>query len=361
MVDHEDKTVYFDELAAVRSKRDQLPEGSLVRLALSEDVLQQIEQKLRQRAPTDLLYDFWPPLYGLFCLRDSNAIAELDADLTTVARRLSSGKVPSLMQFLKTKEGKRHGDWYGGLFDLWSKATACVNGMDVELDRPLPNGRESDLCVKVNGRRFHIESTVLTEDDESAEVWRRFLADKRVHPDKVLIRPGPYCPPNAKGPSPYYISLRFYAKVFDKLTQNLNPEKSQFADDEPNLLLVSCAGMIRHDLPGIGWALDELFRAQPTMVRTIIPEVFTDVSLDAWIDFRARELIQQRKLTATWYCDNSHEVIAAPRRLGAIILFDGCKLKNARINCNAHQSCAVTHKDMVQLEDLFRREVGYWA
>jgi len=357
----EDKQFYFEELASVRSKWNQLPKDSLVRHSLSDDVFQQIEEKIRQKTTQDLTYDFWPPVYGLLSLYSADVIAELDADLTMVAQRLGSGKVSGLMQFLKTKEGKRHGDWYGGLFDVWSKATACIKGKEVELDSPLPNGRESDLCVKVNGKRFHVESTVLTEDDESADVWKRFLAAKRVDPNKVLIRPGPYCPPNAKGPSPYYISLRFYAKVFDKLTQHLNPEKSQFADDQPNVLLVSCAGMVRHDMPGIGWALDELFRAQPTMARTIVPETFTDISLDAWIDFRVRELIQQGKLTVDWYCEHSHEVMAAPRRLGAIILFDGCKLMNARINYNADQSCAVTHKDMVELEDLFRREVGYWA
>jgi hypothetical protein len=360
VAEFEDKQFYFEQLASVRSKRNQLTDDSILRQALSDDVLQQINHKIRQKATQDLHYDFWPPLYGWFCCRNSDAIAELDADLMMVAKRLGNGKVSSLMQFLKTKEGKRHGDWYGGLFDLWTKATASLKGTAVELDSPLPNGRESDVCIQLNGRRFHIESTVLTQDDESDQVWRRFLDGKRVDPDKVLIRPGPYCPPKAKGPSPYYESLRFYAKVFDKLTQNLNPAKSQFAENEPNVLLVSCAGMIRQDMPGIGWALDELFRAQPTMARTIVPETFTDISLNAWIDFRARELIQQGKLTVGWYCEHSHEVIAAPRRLGAILLLDGCKLMKARVNYNADESCAVTHNDVVDLEDLFRREVGYW-
>lgn len=97
------------------------------------------------------------------------------------------------------------------------------------------------------------------------------------------------------------------------------------------------------------------------MARKIVPESFTDISLYAWVEFRAQELMQQGKLTVDWYRDNSHKIIVAPRRLGAILLFDGCKLKSARINYNVHQSCAVTHKDMVEVEDLFLREVGYWA
>jgi hypothetical protein len=361
MEPNDGKEIYFKELEAVRTKRNGLPDDSLIRLALCDEVLHQVEEKIRQADPVDLSYALWPPLYGFCCIKSDEAIAALDLDLRLVAQHAGPNTIPAITQFMKTKEGDRQGQWYGGLFDLWSKATATNNGQKIELDSQLPNGRESDISVQLNGRRFRIESTVLTQDDESDQVWKRYLQDKRVDPNKVLIRPGPYCPPNAKGPSPYYLSLRFYAKVFDKLTQNLNPAKSQFADDEPNVLLVSCAGRIRHDEPGIGWALDELFVAQPTMARSVVPETFTDISLSGWIDFRARELIQQRKMTVDWYCDHSHEVIAAPCRLGAILLFDGCRFMQARINYNANQPCSVTHKDIVELERLFNREVGYWA
>lgn len=361
MEPNEDKRMYFEELDAVRAKRDRLPNDSLIRQALNDDVLQQVDQNIRHAAAVDLTYAFWPPLYGFCCLKTDEAIAALDHDIRLVAQRAGTSTIPAIIQFMKTKEGDRQGQWYGGLFDLWSKATAAKNGKDVQLDRLLPNGRESDIYLNVNGRHLRVESTVLTQDDEADQVWKRYIQDMRVDANKVLIRPGPYCPPNAKGPSPYYVSLRFYAKVFDKLTQNLNPAKSQFADDEPNVLLVSCAGPVRHDEPGIGWALDELFVAQPTIARTVVPETFTDISLSGWVDFRARELIQQKKMTVDWYCEHSREVTAAPHRLGAILLFDGCKLMQARINYNSSHPCSVTHKDMVELECLFRREVSYWA
>src|SRR5439155_19723343 len=84
-----------------------------------------------------------------------------------------------------------------------------------------------------------------------------------------------------------HMTLRFYAKVFDKLAKDLNPSKSQFADDEPNVFLVSCSGLgVRSDNPGVGWALDKLFADQPKIARTVVPESFIDISLGAWVDFR---------------------------------------------------------------------------
>jgi hypothetical protein len=342
----DEKQLFFDELATIRAKRDRLPNGSLVRIALSGDVLQQVDRKIREKSLADLSYDFWPPIYGFFALKSDDAIAEFDRDIRLVIQHVASNKVSGVLQFMAAREGCRHGDWYGGLFDLWTKATFAKSGKPFELDRPLPNGRDSDVCIQMNGRRFHVESTVFTRDDESEVVWRRYLIDKRLDPNKVLVRPGPYCPPNAKGPSLYYLTLRLYAKIFDKLAKNLNPSKSQFADDEPNVLLVSCSSAeARPDSPSVGWALDELFADQPKMTGMFVPESHLDISLNAWVDYRASELIAQKKMTASWFCEHSNEVMAAPRRLGAILLFDGCKLRNSRINYNSTEDAQlVTRK-----------------
>jgi hypothetical protein len=158
------------------------------------------------------------------------------------------------------------------------------------------------------------------------------------------------------------MTLRFYAKVFDKVAKDLNPSKSQFADDEPNVFLVSFSGLgVRSDNPGVGWALDELFADQPKIARAVVPESFIDISLGAWVDFRAKELINQRKMPIEWYCDHSHEVMAAIRRVGAILLFDGSGLANSRINYNARRGCLISHDEIAEIEELFRKEASYWA
>src|SRR5207249_3616003 len=117
------------------------------------------------------------------------------------------------------------------------------------------------------------------EDDEAREVWSRYMECKKLNPDHVLIRPGPLCPPNARGPSPYYMTQRFYTKVYDKLTRNLDPAKSQFAEAEPNILLTCFAGPgVRSDHPGVRWGLEELFTSHPKTARAVVPESLTDIS-----------------------------------------------------------------------------------
>jgi hypothetical protein len=149
--------------------------------------------------------------------------------------------------------------------------------------------------------------------------------------------------------------------VFDKLGKHLNPSKSQFSDDGPNVLLVSCTGHgVRADHPGIGWALDELFCAQPKLGRTTADETLPDISLGAWVDYRANELMSEGKMKPDWYLDHSNDVIAAPRRLGAILLFDGCRLSRSRINYNVKDCCLVSHGEMVELEEIFNNQVPYW-
>src|SRR5207302_1022651 len=103
------------------------------------------------------------------------------------------------------------GNWYGGMFDLWVKSTILKRGAETVLDFKLPTGRDNDACLQIGNRRFHIESTVISEDDESRAVWDRYTEAKQEGYSQPLIRPGKFCPPNAKGPSPYYFTLRFYA------------------------------------------------------------------------------------------------------------------------------------------------------
>jgi hypothetical protein len=175
------------------------------------------------------------------------------------------------------------------------------------------------------------------------------------------MRPGAYCPKNAKGPSPYYDALRLYAKVYDKIAKDLDPSKTQCVEDAPNVLLMSFAEWgVSADSPSVGWVLDELFADQPRMVHSIAADGLTDISLDAWIDFTAKDLIRRSKMTVDFYCDKSSEIMSAPRRLAGILLFDGGNLVGSRVNYNSHDECKVSHREMVSLEDLFGNKPAYW-
>jgi hypothetical protein len=109
--------------------------------------------------------------------------------------------------------------------------------------------------------------------------------------------------------------------VFDKLTNDLDPAKGQFVENEPNVLLTCFAGAgIEFDRPGVRWGFEELFRCHPTIPRTGVPEGFTDISLEAWAEFRANELIRKGRMTVAWYCNHSHRVLEAQPSQGSAAL-----------------------------------------
>ncbi|QDU98802.1 hypothetical protein [Lignipirellula cremea] len=361
MTQTDGKDFYRQMVASVRAKLAGLDQHSPLVESLTSEVLQRLDNRIEQTPVEHLTYGYWPPILGLVDTLSITQLQALDADLSLVLNNSEPIKRKELVSFLPPREHDKTGPWYGGLFDIWAKSTAIKTGLPIKLDHLLPNRRDHDITIEVDSRRYHLENTVITQDDESRAVWDRFLQDKRKDPRKVLVRPGAYCPPNAKGPSPYYDALRVYAKVYDKLAKNLNPAKSQCVDDEPNILLVSFSGLgVRSDCPSVGWVLDELFADQPKMVHALASDGITDISLDAWIDFTAKDLISKAKMTIDFFYDNFSEMMAAPRKLGGILLFDGTRLSGSRVNYNAYESSRVSHRQMVRIEEIFASEPCWW-
>ena len=350
------------DLKLVRERRDSLAQSSHVRQAMTDDLLNQLHQKIEGTADVaDLNYSYWPCIFGFLTRATDEAITDLDGDLDLVISHTAPSRASAVTRFLQTRDTDHDSRWYGGLFEVFAKATLFRLGQDVEFDVPLPNKRDHDIAATICGRRIHFECTVITNDDESRDVWDRFLVDKKHDARRTLIRPGPYDPPNAKGPSPYYMPLRLYGKIYDKVAKNLDPTKSQCVDGEPNIILVCFAGPgVDTDHPGVGWAFEELFADLPKMPRTGVPEGLTDISLQAWADFTANSLIAANKMNVDWYCDNSNKVLAAPRRLGGAVLFDGATFARGRLNYNAHDECVVSHAEMAELERIMSQPCRYW-
>ena len=73
------------------------------------------------------------------------------------------------------------------------------------------------------------------------------------------------------------------------------------------------------------------------------------------IDFTAKDLVRQDVLTVEQHDDRMSlysDILASPRRLGGVMLFDGFKLTTTRINYNARDECSLTHAEMAELERL---------
>jgi hypothetical protein len=330
---------------------------------LTDAILDDLAADIEKSAASDLDYAKRPPVFGFMDSINDASIAELESDIDLVQQNTNASQKDSVAAFLKTRatDRRRDGHWYGGLFDLWAKASLLKEGSGVSLDCALPNGRNHDICLQINNRTFHLESTVITEDEEWQQVWDRFIEAKKDDPEKVLVRPGPFCPEKPKGPSLYYNALRFYTKVYEKITESLDPDRGQCSENEPNVLLISFVGMAAAvNRKGTGWALDELLCDQPRIFGRWIPEQFVDISLEGWVGFAAKEMIRTGRISGQWYCDNSSRIIQAPRRISAVLLFDGCKLLGGRVNYNAKRECVISNADLAALEFLLRTPATYW-
>lgn len=358
------RNLHRNQVAELVSRRNALPKSSHVRAAVTEDVLNHLREKIEcAQDLSDLDWCKWPMILGFVEETSDDVIADLDDDIDSVLAATPAQQRGVVPGFLKTGETDHSSRWYSGLFEIWAKATLLRHATAVQFDVDLPNGRNRDAVAVVGARQFSFEFTVITEDDESRAVWERFIDDKKAEPTKTLVRPGFYDPPNAKGPSQKYVAWRLYRKIFDKITNAvLDAAQSQCAAEEPNVLLVCFAGPgVESRLPGVNWAVEELFANHPKRSFTGSPVGAADVSLGTWADHMANDLIARGKLSAEWYSDHYHEIISAPRRLAAVMLFDGTTFSRARMNYNAHDVNAISHAEMAELEQVFSQPRRYWS
>jgi hypothetical protein len=346
-----------NELNRIIGRRDGLPMTSFVREAISDEVIDELRRRMAEYSnDAGLDWRVLPVIVGFLDSNSDDAINELDDDIALVAGAARDAQRIAATRFLRTRGDEHLGRWYGGLFETWAKATVVERNELAQFDVPLPNGRNLDIVAPISSKPIGFECTVITQDDEDRLVWARFTEEKKADPTKRLSRPGPYDPPDAKGPSPYYSSLRLYAKIYDKLTRDLDPGKAQLADDQPNVILLSFAGWgVDSTCPGVRWALDELFANQPTAPRTAV----ASVSLLEWLEYTGKRLAEANRASASWLDDHFREILAAPSRVGAVMVFQGSEFTSARINYNARPACAISHAEMAELERLFSRPRRY--
>jgi hypothetical protein len=248
---------------------------------------------------------------------------------------------------------------------MFVKSRFLKEGLIVELDYLLPNGKDADIRLEMDQKVFSLECTVITDSDEDRNTWDRFIADKSALEKGILMRPGKYDSPGSRSPSDYYDCLRFYAKVYDKIAKHFDPEKSQMNENAANVLLISFYSPLAPlcpTSPGVRWALDELLADQPMSGARLkdSPPGITDISLLAWLDFTAKDLHGKSRLDLNRYCKDFRKIVAAPRKIGGILLFQGCSLKASRVNYNANERYNLSHHQIARLEKLVGTPPAWW-
>jgi hypothetical protein len=330
-----------------------LPTDSPIATVLTDGYIQ--KQKAWVEAEPDLEYTEWPPLLGWTMAQwRADETVLLDSDVRKIRDHPTSNPVQATA-WLSARRGESR-KLRAGFVETTAKARALAfaeanDGWTVAFDAVLANGRDVDILLAGPERSYYMECTVITESDEDQQVHDEWLEARKSTPDLLLARPGPFDSANAKGPSPYYDTNRFYIKVFDKLQKDGNPAQSQTSPDCPNILLLSCFPVHSAPLPfspGLKWALDELFSGQPNMgaIKQMPPGTsMPDISLMTF-------LTRQWPTTAT-------NLLQSPARLSGALIFNCLGLQSGRINYNAKPDQRVSHLEMTLLERVFLPARGW--
>jgi hypothetical protein len=338
----------------IRKQLNELPQESLIRKALNDERLNEIERTIQNAAgDNELGFARYPPLFCFLLRNDKNIISGLESNITLVVNHAPTCN-DQIINFLKADEqynGKWQ--WLSGIFDLAVKArilSVISNKKCVELESIVnsKSDKKCDVIIKCKSLTYCIESTVLNQSKEDEEVYKRWMNDIKNGGSKVMCRPGKFDPPNSKGPSPYYDCWRTYAKVYDKIAHDLNPQKTQMSSNEPNLLILLNEAE-RGCLLGIQWAIDELFIDQPAGKRNGP----IDISLAGWIEHTARE----KKIDSGEFCKSYYDLISAPRKISGILIFENNRLMHSQIN--HHATHKLSHSEMACFDKIFEQPFDY--
>lgn len=349
-----DKRYFFDMLENVKKKISFLSEDNYIKAALLDGVLNIIESKIIKLQENELAHEYYQPLFLFVYNNDISIINELNNDLLLLKDNSSDNSFQGLISFLRaneSKEGVRI--WQSGLFEVFIKSLLLKKfpKNEVKLDKKLPNGKNLDAAIKLNNKCINFEITILSSSDEDYYVSNQYNEALKNNSNEALIRPGKYDATNSKSPSLYYDKFRVFRKIYDKITnERLDVDKSQMSPNEPNVLLLFIGDAIStlNVSPGVGWAFDKLFASQPTSENN---------SFLQWVENEINRL----NLGKVWYRKNVNKVISAPRKLSSIIIFDGCNgsIIESRINYNANKENKISHKEMGEIEEIFKERPIY--
>lgn len=351
-----DKKYYYEMMEDVKSKLSSLSTSSFIKLAFkNKSILEEVNNSIANKSLDDLKWGTWPPLFLFVNMHSLDELKAFEDDIALVVNHSRREAV----EFLQTNTDKDNDrTWSGGIFEVFIKSQLLRKFTNIKLDFALANGKNVDLRI-TNENKYSLECTVFTDSDEDRVVWDKFMGDKKRDESTVLTRPGKYDSKESKTPSLYYDCLRFYAKVYDKIALKLDPKSSQLPRDTKNILLISIDAPRSTLLysPGIGWALDGLFADQPR--GSFSPQGIKDISLQAWVEFTAKELIQKNELCVNTYSSNYTQIVQAPKYIGSIMLFNRCTLIHSRVNYNAYENCVLSHQEISFFED-FVKEPPLW-
>lgn len=313
---------YRKHVLEVDKKISAISDLKYLKLAFDE-----IHTRLRNGGFNSQPKEIWDSLIRFLYRYSEEAIIEFDKDIGVVMKHSSSEQRSALMNSLKADDRK----YVAGRFEVFTKSRLFRQfGDSAEFDYRLPNGRDVDIRLFLDGRYYFLECSVRTDTDESRRRWENG------------IRCG--------SENPYSHCIDVYYKVFDKIAKAFDPNKSQMSEEHPNILLISFytpKSTLYEEGIDVDWALNELFSDQPSSNTS-------KESIPCWLDKKIVELGEEGILSSA--PEEQDEIrdglFRELKKIGGIMLFDNrCRLKKSRINYLANESNRLSHSEMAELEE----------
>ncbi|RIK78195.1 MAG: hypothetical protein DCC68_15760 [Planctomycetota bacterium] len=364
--DVDEKASYREAVQAVREKCSILDASSPIKIPL-EKAIRTAVTRLETLPANGLGWGGWrPPLLALVDVFTPDELLTFDAD----CRRIAEQSAGTAWGWLDEDSPDKWNEWHGQLFDLSLKARLLDECPTVDLDKKVASGRDVDISVDLSTRPVRIEATAHCESREQQGIERRWMDKKKSRPDLVLVQPGPFDPTDAAGnsiarePLPAYSCIRVYLKVYEKVAKNLNPNATQFDGTVPTILAINLPRGGNRARRGAEMAIEELFsKWRNSSHRNKKNATSTDIddALVGWLDHRATELVRQNQLQWDRYLQSRTQLLMAPAKISAIVVFERYDFSFARMNYNALPSCMLTHAEMAELDELLATPPPTWT
>lgn len=365
MTNEDLKRLFRGKHEGVLSKLKKLSDDSHVKRSYEENILPIIEERIDESFEGDLDLIKWPPLFNYLDHTEVEKILRLNEVINVVYNNSKKERKKDVIGFLNAGPNDDR-IWDARLFEAYIKFKLLENDFVVELDFFQDNGKDVDIKSDIDGEVLIIECTVLTDSDEDRRVWDSYIEEKKIDPEAVLIRPGEHDSENSLCPSPYYDTLRFYDKIFDKIAPRLDYRNAQLISGNANLIALSVSS--QYGRPnvldrGAKWAIEELFSLKPPLNSPIgydgtLP---VDISLKGYLDYKAGFLIHEGVFDEPFYRSEFLNIRNSTQKIGAISTFNILlSFHSSWKNYNHDEMCGISHKAISKLDDIFSEAPGIY-
>jgi hypothetical protein len=235
----------------------------------------------------------------------------------------------------------------GNLFEISVKwRIQRANTQLHKFDSPLPNGRNVDVRVVNGDLPLNIECTINDMSDDDKKFWDQLITRTELAQAEADTQGKDFQPiVEVRSRNIYGDARRIFLKVFDKLTVDGNPAKSQLSLTEPNLLCVGFPSTLYQNSRSLNvdWALEELFRQRSVdePLGATSAEKF-DVSLPSFLVHRLNDMHARGCLKEKPTSQLVRQNLAQTRLIGAIAFFNGLTLTRTVRNSQAFPANAIT-------------------